>query len=230
MTRFSINTKVAGVFGRLALVGLFLMALESPRLRAGEDEFSRLTATLGAGVSIPIGQTAEFTHSGGTFAAGLGYRLSENQSVLLQYDYSGMPFNGSIVDQLGFLKPSSSLYSVTINYRREFRVRNATRLYLIGGSGWYHRVATITRPAAVSAILCSSGLAWWHLACLEGTVPLDKVVAGSTSDALGFNAGTGLSRRIGKAPVRWYVEIRYHYAAYQGVSNRAVPLIIGLTW
>jgi hypothetical protein len=224
------NAKVADLLRRFALGGLCLLVLGNPRSCLGEEQFSRLTATFGAGVNNPIGQTAEFTHSSGTFAAGLGYRLSTNQSVLAQYYFSTMPFNSAIVDQLGFLKPSSSLYSVTINYKWEFRTSSASRPYLIGGSGWYHRVATITRPAAVSEILCSSGLAWWHLACLEGTVPLDKVVAGSTSNALGVNAGAGLSRRIGKTPAHWYVEIRYHYAPYQGVSTHAVPLMIGLTW
>jgi len=223
------SANVAGLSRRLALGGLCLL-LASPRLCSGEDELSRLTATLGGGINTPFGHTAEFTHSGGTFAAGLGYRLSTNQSVLVQYYFSTMPFNSAIVDQLGFLKPSSSLYSVTINYKREFRISSAMHPYLIGGGGWYHRVTTITRPTAVSEILCSSGLAWWSLVCLEGTVPLDKVVAGSTSNALGFNAGAGLSRRIGKLPVNWYVEIRYHYAPYHGVSTHAIPFMIGLTW
>jgi opacity protein-like surface antigen len=224
------NAKVGDLSRRLALGGMYLLALGSPRLCSGEDEPSRLTATLGGGVNNPIGQTGEFTHSGGTFAAGLGYRLSNNQSVLLQYYFSTMPFNSAIVDQLGYLKPSSNLYSVTINYRWEFRTSSASRPYLIGGSGWYHRVSTITRPSAVNEVLCSSGLAWWGLGCLEGTVPLDKVVAGSNSNALGFNAGAGLSRRIGKTPAHWYVEIRYHYAPYQGVSTHAVPIMIGLIW
>ena len=61
-------------------------------------------------------------------------------------------------------------------------------------------------------------------------MPLDKVVAGSKSNALGFNAGAGVSRRIGETPTHWYVEIRYHYAPYHGVSMQAVPLIIGLAW
>jgi len=230
MTYGSMTARVADLSRRLALGGLYLLALGNPRLCLGEEQFSRFTAAFGSGVNTPTGQTAEFTHSGGTFAAGLGYRLSKKQSVLLQYDFSTMPFNGAIEDQLGFLKPSSNLYSVTINYKWEFRTSSASRPYLIGGGGWYHRVATITRPAAVSEILCSSGLAWWHLACLEGTVPLDKVVAGSTSNALGANAGAGLSRKIGKTPAHWYVEIRYHYAPYKGISTHAVPLMIGLTW
>jgi hypothetical protein len=230
MPHGSIHAKAAGLSTRLALGGLCLLALGSARVCSGEDELSRLTATLGAGVNTPIDQTAEFIHSGGTFAAGLGYRLSKNQSLLVQYYFSSMPFNSAIVDQLGFLKPSSNLYSVTINYRREFRVSSVTRPYLIGGAGWYHRVTTITRPFAVGEIVCSPQLAWWSLACQEGTVPLDKVVAGSTSNALGFNAGAGVSRRIGKTPTQLYVEVRYHYAPYHGVSTHAVPLMIGLTW
>ena len=196
----------------------------------GEDPGSRISAMIGAGVNLPVGQTAEFTHSGAAFNAGLGYRISRSQSLVLQYYFTRMPFNSSVVDQLGFLEPNSNLYSVTINYQREFRVSRATHPYLIGGGGWYHRVATITRPAAVGEVLCSSGLAWWNLACQEGTVPLDKVVAASTSNAFGFNAGAGLSRRIGKTPARWYVEIRYHYAPYQGVPARAIPVMVGLAW
>jgi opacity protein-like surface antigen len=230
MTYGLTNARGAGLSTHLALGCLFLMALGNPRLCLGEDELSRLTASIGAGVNTPIGQTADFTHSGGALAAGLGYRWSTNQTVLLQYYFSTMPFNGAIIGQLGFLKPSSNLYSVTINYKREFRYSSPTRPYLIGGAGWYHRVATITRPSAVGEILCSSGLAFWDIACLEGTVPLDKVVAGSTSNAPGFNAGGGLSRRIGKTPARWYVEVRYHYAPYQGVATAAVPVMIGLTW
>jgi hypothetical protein len=141
-----------------------------------------------------------------------------------------MPFDGAILDQLGFLKPSSNLYSVTINYKREFRISSTTRPYLIGGAGWYHRVTTVTRPSAAGEILCSSGLIWWGLSCLEGTVPLDKVVAGSISNTLGFNAGAGLSRRIEKTPIHWYAEIRYHSAPYRGVSANAIPVMIGLTW
>jgi len=230
MTHGSMNAKVAGLSRRLALGGLYLLALGNPGLCSGEDEHSPFTANLGVGVNTPTGQTAEFTHLGATFASGLGYRLTKNQSVLVQYSFSAMPFNRTIIDQLGFLNPSSNLYSVTINYRRGFRISSATGPYLIGGGGWYHRVATITRPAAVGEILCSSGLAWWNLACQEGTVPLDKVVAASTSNALGVNAGAGLSRRIGKTSAHWYVEIRYHYAPYQGVPVRSVPLMIGLTW
>src|ERR1700687_1709509 len=226
-----IQLKVGGLSKQLALEGLFLLALGDPRTLLGEDQPpSRWAATFGAGANTPIGRTAEFTHSGGTFTAGLGYHVSRNQSVLLQYNFSDMPFNGVTLDQLGFLKPSSNLYSITINYKLAFRSSSVTRPYLIGGGGWYHRVATITRPSAVGEIACSSSLAWWNLACLEGTVPLDKVVADSTSSVLGFNAGAGLSRRIAKTPASWYVEIRYHYAPYQGVPSSALPVMIGLTW
>ena len=225
-----VKARAVGAPIYLGLEGLFLLALGTPRLCWGEDELSRWTATVGAGVNTPIGRTAKFTHSTGTFTAGLGYRLSRNQSVSLQYYFSGMPFNSATLDQLGFLKPSSNLYSVTINYEREFRVSSVTHPYLIGGGGWYHRVATIERPSALGEIVCSSGLAWWNLACLEGSVPLDKVVAAAISNALGYNAGAGLSRKIGRTPVHWYVEIRYHYAPYQGVPTRAIPVMIGLTW
>jgi hypothetical protein len=214
--------------GVLTLSGLLLLALGSPQPSLGEG--FPWTANIGAGFNVPLGRTAQITHLGAAFDAGFGYRFGRKQSVLLQYYFSSMPFNRSTLGPLGFFKPSSNLYSFTINYKREFRFSRATHPYFIGGSGWYRRLATITRPSIAGDIACSSALSWWNLACQAGFVPTDKVVAAANSDVVGYNAGAGLSRRIRSSSARWYVEIRYHYAPYPGVPQRAVPFVAGLTW
>ena len=218
-----------GVGCGVTLRGLFLVTFVNSQILLGQTE-TRWTAHVGAGVSNPIGQTSGFVHASGTFAAGLGYRFSDSQSAFVEYYYTGLPFNDGVRDRLGFLHPSSDLYAVTVNYKHEFRGPGGMQPYLIGGGGWYHRVATITRPFGVGEVLCSSSLYWWTIACLEGTVPLDKVVAGSITDALGFNGGAGMSRRIRQTRTRWYVEIRYHYAPSEGVPTRTLPILFGLTW
>jgi len=189
------------------------------------------TAHFGAGENIPVGQNADFVHPGLAFVAGLGYHWSGRQGVLLQYYSAGLPFNDSILDQLASLHPKSNLYSVTANYRLEFLESRALHPYLIGGGGWYRRVTTITRPALVGEIACSPGLNWWGYACEGGFVPLDKIVAASISDALGFNGGAGISGRIRKnRPPHWYLEVRYHHSHHSGVPIRMLPTVIGLTW
>ena len=43
------------------------------------------TVQLGAGISDPVGRTSDFVRSSGTFTAGLGYRFSPSETVLLEY-------------------------------------------------------------------------------------------------------------------------------------------------
>ena len=212
-----------------ALLGLLLLTWGNSRFLQGQDD-TPWTASLGGGVSTPVGRTADFAHSSGAFTAGVGYRLGGSQTVLLQYFATGLPFNREPRDQLSFLDPRSDVYSVTANFKLDLRRSVDIRPYVIGGGGWYRRVATITRPSVLGEIVCSGWLAWWNYGCLVGTVPLDKVVAASNSDALGFNAGVGLSGRIRKATPRWYIEIRYHHAPHQGVPTQTLPHMIGLTW
>ena len=191
----------------------------------------RVTAQLGFGGSIPVERNADFVHSGLAFVAGLGYHWSGRQGVLLQYYSTGLPFHDSILNQLGFLHPQSNLYSITANYQLEFRESKTLHPYVIGGGGWYRRVTTITRPELVGEIACSPGLNWWGYACTGGFVPLDKIVAASTSDAVGFNGGAGISGRFKKdGLLHWYVEIRYHYAPHSGVPTQTIPLVAGLTF
>ena len=212
------------------LQGILLLMGGSLQVIQGQ-EGPGWTAHFGAGVGNPVGQTADFVHTGLAFTAGLGYRWNERQTVLVQYLSTGLPFNSSPLDEIGFLQPRSDLYSVTANYKFEISRKGAIRPYVIGGGGWYRRVTAITRPAIAGEIACSPIFMWWGYACEGGFVPLDKVVAGSTVDAPGFNVGAGISGRIRKAgPPRWYLEIRYHHAPNGDVPTQTLPIVLGLSW
>jgi hypothetical protein len=191
---------------------------------------SKWAANLGVGINQPVGRTADFVDFTGTLSAGVGYRFREGQTLLAQYYATGLPFSRAPLTELSILTPTSTLYSLTANYKFDLTRSRNLRPYLIAGGGWYRRVTTITRPAAVGNILCSEWLGWWGYGCELGTVPLDKVVAASTADAFGVNAGVGLSGRIWKAGPRWYLEARYHHAPHTGVSTQTLPITIGLTW
>lgn len=189
------------------------------------------TAHMGAGGSIPTGQSADFVGINGTIVAGLGYRWSGNQALLVQYYGTGFPFKSSVRDQLGFLQPNSQLFSITANYQLEFLKSKPLRPYVIGGTGWYRRVSSITRPALIGEVACSPYLDWWGYACDAGFVPLDQIVAASSSDVLGYNVGAGISGQLReKGPPRWYVEFRYHYAPNRGTPTQTLPIVLGVTW
>jgi hypothetical protein len=214
---------------RLAFQSLLLLLWGNHRAFQAQGA-TPWTVQLGAGISDPVGRTSDFVRSSVAFTAGLGYRFSPSETVLLEYYATPLPFHGPPLTQLSFLHPTSILYSLATNYKREFFTSSAIHPYVVGGGGWYRRKSTITRPTVIG-IACSTWLIWYHEVCEEGSVPLDKIVAASTSDALGFNAGAGLSGRIGKVGLlSWYLEIRYHHAPDQDVPTRTLPVTFGLIW
>lgn len=210
---------------------LFLLILcQSGALCA--QERTGWTASLGAGLNLPVGRTSDFVHQTGTFTAAIGHQWKGRQALLAQYYATGLPFKGSPAEaQVNALEPRSSLYSVTGNYRRDVLGSAGLRLYVIAGAGWYRRVTTIGKPSLAGQIACSPWTGYWGYLCEGGFVPTEKVVAGATLDAIGFNVGSGVSGRIGSGErPRWFVEVRYHRAAHAGNPTETLPIVAGLTW
>ena len=213
----------------MALQSLLLLVWGNHRVLQAQGAIP-WTVQLGFGISDPVGRTSDFARSSLAFTAGLGYRLGPSQTVFLEYYATPLPFKSTPLAQLSFLHPTSNLYSLAANYKLEIFTTSPIHPYVVGGSGWYRRKSTITRPS-ITGIACSTWLLWYHEVCEAGTVPLDKIVAGSTSDALGFSAGAGISGRIRKVGLHsWYLEIRYHHAPHQDVPTRTLPVTVGFIW
>lgn len=215
---------------RSVLGSLLLLALCHPGGLFAQGR-TGWTANLGAGLNTPLGRTADFAHLTGTFTGGMGYQWNGVQALLVQYYATGLPFKSSLPGPLDSLKPESNLYSVTANYRRQFAGSDALHPYVIGGSGWYRRVTTITKSSVAGQVACSPWTGWLGYLCEGGFVPTEKLVAGSTLDALGFNIGAGIMGSIGGAArPHWFVEIRYHRASHAGIATQTLPITVGLTW
>jgi len=198
---------------------------------AAAAEGNSWTAAIGTGANIPVGKTAQFVHAEGAFLGSLGYRLGDRQAIVGQYFFSGLPFKRTPLEQVKPLDPHSSLLSVSMDYRFSPGTFGFLSPYVIGGGGWYHRAATVTRSTAVGAIACSPLFQWWNYNCEVGfLVPADKVVADATSDAFGFNAGFGTVLFAKHSGPHFFVEMRYHSAPNAGVKTQVLPLLVGLTW
>ena len=44
--------------------------------------------------------------------------------------------------------------------------------------------------------------------------------------SLGGNLGGGLTVRLGQSPLKFYSEVRYHYAPHDGVATSVVPVTL----
>ena len=198
---------------------------------AGWGEETKWTARVGGGPNLPVGRTADFAHLSGAFEAGLGYRITERQTLLVEYLAAPLPLNSVPRQELKLLDPVSNFYSVSLNYRYALRTSGLWRPYLIGGAGWYRRSSSISRTLVGTEIACNNSLLWLlQFECASGFVSTETVIASATTNNFGYSAGSGVEI----APRRWkpriFVEVRYHSAGRQGVPTTVVPLIVGLTW
>ena len=87
---------------RYLALSVFLLALGNPGFCLGEDTVSRWTATLGVGVNLRLVKPRSSRIWGSNRRRG-GLSPSKNQSVLLQYYFSAMPFNSAISISWAFL-------------------------------------------------------------------------------------------------------------------------------
>jgi opacity protein-like surface antigen len=97
-----------------------------------------------------------------------------------------------------------------------------TRLYLLGGVGWYKSQATYRQNYPVQTTVCS----WWG--CVDAFINQSAVVQQATSDRQ-FTRNVGLGVEWGLAPgTSFYVEARYMRAGAMSLKQDFIPVHFGL--
>jgi hypothetical protein len=103
--------------------------------------------------------------------------------------------------------------------------------YLITGGGLYYRIAELSKPIEVgTGTPCSPAWQWWGYACASGNVSQDKNLISSSSSALGWNAGFGITVRVSEDGYKLFVEYRYHYAPNKQIETRLITITFGIRW
>ncbi len=183
------------------------------------DGSPKWTFVAGAGFTVPVATTSDDLTPGYRFQVGGGRNFNKKFGVLLQFDYDHFGFQNSTLNRIlavyqaigvqdGFgdglpisqLGGNSHVWSFTLNPIYNITQGDNWGSYVVGGVGFYHKVADFTTPGAAEA--CT------FYGCFEYTA--NQVVDAYVSNAPGISAGGGVTYKFSRfTSEKLFAEVRY---------------------
>lgn len=188
------------------------------------DGSSKFAFMAGGGAAVPTMDTANYLTPSWTFQAGAGRNWNKNFGVLFQFDYAHFGMQGPVLynqynlynsfcttaqaaagncTPLTSLDGNSHIWSFTLDPTYTIYTSNSGRTgaYVVGGVGFYHKVANFTVPTVGS--YCD-----YFYGCYQYQV--NQNIDHYTSNAFGLNGGVGLTYKLSHfASERLYMEARF---------------------
>ncbi len=181
------------------------------------DGSSKYTFLVGVGGTGPIGNTFQYLNTNYAFQVGAGRNFNKNLAVIAQFDYDRFGFNGRTIFNEQSLynygvSPSSQFYltsldgkshiwSFTLNPSYTFYGGGGgVGMYVVGGVGFYHKVADFTVP--VNQYAC------YYYGCYSYTA--NQTVDHYSSNAPGVSGGIGFTYKASRfSSEHLFAEARY---------------------
>lgn len=177
------------------------------------DGSSKYAFMAGVGAVVPVADTANYLTTSYAFQVGGGRNFNKNFGVLLQFDYNHFGFTGTTLNNqdnlynslcgyacVSDLDGTTHIWSFTLDPTFTFYDHEKTGAYLVGGAGFYHKVADFTVPATGTAY--SPYYGYYEYSANE-------VIDDYTSNAFGLNGGMGITYKPSRfGSERLYAEAR----------------------
>lgn len=166
----------------------------------------------GVGLTQPVGNTYHYLTPSYSFQVGAGRNFNKNFSTFLQFDWDNFGFNGRTIYQQTVIYQylfnqaipvdgSSHAWSFTLDPTYNIYAREGLGAYVVGGVGFYHKVATFTTPVIVQG--------YDYYGFLE-QYQANETIDHYSSNAVGVNGGFGLTFKPSRfANEKFYAEARY---------------------
>lgn len=166
----------------------------------------------GVGLTQPVGNTYHYLTPSYSFQVGVGRNFNKNFSTFLQFDWDNFGFNGRTIYNQNVIynnifqssfpvDGSSHVWSVTLDPTYNIYAREGLGAYVVGGVGFYHKVATFTTPVIVQGIDYYGFLEQYQA---------NQTIDHYTSNAIGVNGGFGFTFKPSRfANEKFYAEARY---------------------
>lgn len=215
------------IMRKYLVVQLFVGVMCLGMVAWAQEEAPHYTFNIGGGIGFPQGSVSDFANSGGNFVVGGGVNAGPALGFNSEFMWHDLPPKTSVVAATGAPDGAARLYSVTGNILLHSQEKMKFGGYAIGGIGWYHRSWELTHPSLAIGTTCLPSYLWWGVVCGNGLVESTTKLAGNSSDAFGWNAGAGVTYRLGESHAKIYAEARWHFAYTSGVNTRIIPLTFG---
>jgi hypothetical protein len=194
---------------------------------------SHLALEIGAGANGPTGDSSSYITWGGNVTLGAGWRFNPHLSLLIEYQFIGDKLPGRVISQTGADGGNAHIWSFTMAPVVDLFPHRRTDLYVTGGGGFYRKLTSFTNPSAVE--YC------YYYYC--GITVVDQVVGHFSSNQGGWNAGAGITHKIGDM-AKLYAEVRYLDVDTPAVTSmpnglglttleahtRVIPITFGVRW
>jgi hypothetical protein len=197
-----------------------------PRRRYGRPNYSdshtnpdgsaKYNFIVGGGFTLPAGGSHNYLAPSYNIQAAVARNFSKTFGVQAEFDWANFGFQTSTLNnQLGIyngpffeyglpqIGGTTHIWSFTLNPIMNFYTSDTWGAYVIGGGGFYHKVATFTTPVILQE--CD-----FYYGCFnyQANQPIDSYV----SNAFGVNGGVGLTYKASRfSSIRFYAEGRYVY-------------------
>lgn len=187
--------------------------------RTNADGSEKYTIFVGAGFTLPVGDTHGYLSTSYAIQAGAGRNFNKTYGVNIQFDWDNFGFQtATLNNQLaiynalnaaaGFpllpqLGGTSHVWSFTLDPIMNFYNTDTFGAYVTAGGGFYHKTANFTVPTV--GVSCDPFFGCFQF---QANQTIDKY----TSNAFGVNGGIGFTYKFSRfAGERFYVEGRYVY-------------------
>ena len=226
-----------GVRRTIRLLVCFLLALiPCGAFAQGEhDDNPKFNDNIGlVTMGASLNPMARYTNFGLGVDLGAGYNFTRRHAIVGEFMWNWLYVTDSALEpvrealQSPNINGHGELFTVSSNYKFELRGKTFGT-YFIGGPGWYHRIAKLSKPVPAGTVCINPLSVWWGDNCTPaGTT--NATIASTSLNSLGFNAGMGFTIRVGEAPYRFYFESRYHYAPTKNVNTQLVSIVFGIRY
>jgi hypothetical protein len=226
MMNGTLHTSKGLVISRFVIPVLLFMVLFITSLASAQTEEHRWNFNVGAGVTPLVGDISGRLNTGWNVTVGGGYNFAPTFGVDVEYMYNGLGISNRVLNALDVPNGDAHVHSVTLNPIWRFRTGERVGGYVIVGGGYYRRTVEFTQPTAAVVDIFDP---WWGYVG-PAIVPVNQVLGSVTSNAGGANAGLGMTIGLGHSGMKFYGEIRYHYAATHRSRTQMLPITFGVRW
>ena len=196
--------------------------------------FSRLAFEAGGGANGPTSDSSSYITWGGNLTVGAGLHVAPHVSLLAEYQFIDDKLPGRIISETGADGGNAHIWSLTLAPVIDLFPRRKNDVYVTGGGGFYRKVTNFTDPVAVE--YCD------FYYC--GVTTENQVVGHFSSNQGGWNAGVGVTHKLGDGKAKLYAEVRYLDIDTPAVTSqpnglgtttieantRLIPVTFGVRW
>jgi hypothetical protein len=212
------------------------------------DGSSRIAFVAGAGLNMPVGNTAKYYTPHVAIVAGAGINFNKSFGVLAEFSYQRMGLTGGAINTdynntynyfvnqgnaasdvstyLAGFDANAHIFGISVNPVVNLVGQRKVGAYATAGLGYYHKTTNFTLPQLTQNIYGGVGY-------VNST--FDSYGAGG----MGYNGGVGLTYKLSEfSSERLFIEARYEWLnlgktnsdffTYNSRNSETIPITVGL--